>query len=106
MSDESELIILKEGLRRSRRRASLGFVILVLALVLCMLYAFVQQFAATKNAEEALRQHELVELSMQEANKQRAIAIEQRAAAEMAQAKAVAAMEECAKRLNAKSKGK
>lgn len=109
MADENELIKLREELkqiqdstRKSRRRAAFGFVILALALVLCMLYAFVQQVAATKNAEEALRQHELAEEQRQVAEKSEAvarrsetIAMEQRLAAEKAMAEARAALEKC-----------
>ncbi len=106
MSDESELIALKEELKRSRRRAAYGFVILILALVICMLYAFVQQVAATKNAEEALRQRVMAEEHRAEAQRQQAIAQEQKAMAEKSREEAVAAMEECVRRLKAKGKGK
>lgn len=102
MSDESELIALKEDLKRSRRRAAFGFVILILALVICMLYAFVQQVAATKNAEEALRQRVLAEEQRQIAEKSEAvakrseaIAMEHRVAAEKAVVEARAALERC-----------
>jgi ABC-type protease/lipase transport system fused ATPase/permease subunit len=98
MADESELIKLREELsqiqdatRRSRRRAAFGFVILVLALVLCLVYSFVQQVAATKNAEEALRQHVLAEeqrnmadRNAEEAMRQEALYKEQEAAARLA----------------------
>jgi Flp pilus assembly protein TadG len=113
MADESELIKLREELKRSRRRAAFGFVILVLALVLCLVYSFVQQFAAEKNAEEALRQknladraHLVAEQNAEETRRQEAIAREQTAAAIRAREQSVAAIEECAKRLNSKSKGK
>lgn len=76
MADDNELIKLREELkqiqdstRSSRRRAAFGFVILVFALVICLLYAFVQQVAATKNAEEALRQKNLAETARVDAER-------------------------------------
>jgi hypothetical protein len=109
MADDNELIRLREELkeiqestRRSRRRGAFGFVILVLALVLCMLYGFVQQVAATKNAEEALRQKDLADQArveavrnLEEARRQEAIGHEQRVVAEKAMAEARAAVERC-----------
>lgn len=95
MAAESELIKLREELKeiqdstlRWRRRAAFGFVIVVCALALCLQYAFVQQVAATRNAEEAVRHRVIAEKAesmarqnAEEANRQQAIATAQRAAA-------------------------
>lgn len=109
MADENELINLREelkqiqeGMRRTRKRAAFGFGVLILALILSFLYAFVQQVAATKNAEEANRQHQLAESARREANqnaeeaqRQAAIASAQRAAAEKMMEETRAALAKC-----------
>lgn len=109
MADDSELIKLRdelkqiqEGTRRSRKRATFGFMILVLALVLCAVYGFTQQVAATRNAEEALRQKNLAdnarvdaERNAEEALRQQSIANAQRAAAELAMEDARVALAKC-----------
>lgn len=109
MADENELIKLREELtqiqdstRRTRRRAAFGFVILVLGLIVCMVYGFMQQVAATKNAEEALRQRiiaeearVMAERNLEEARRQEAIAKEQTAAAIIAREEAQKAIEKC-----------
>ena len=80
---QGELKKIQDQTRKSRRRAGIGFGLLIFALVLSFVYAFVQQVAAERNAQEALKQHELVQQSQQmaEANamesvKQRDIAVE------------------------------
>lgn len=88
MAQEGELQALREELqkiqdqtRRSRKRAAVGFVILVLVVVLSIGYAFIQQVAAERNAEEANRQRQLAAASekmavmaAEEARKQQGIA--------------------------------
>ncbi len=62
---QEELKRIQEQTRKSRRRAGIGFGLLVFALVLSFVYAFVQQVAAERNAEEALRQAILAKDSQQ-----------------------------------------
>src|SRR5262245_49303279 len=90
-----ELKQIQEGTRRTRKRAVFGFGILVLALIICIVYAFVQQVAAVKNAEEALRQKDMADnalverdrngeeaiRNMEEARRQEALFKEQQALA-------------------------
>ncbi len=100
----AELEKIQDQIRRSRRRAAWGFTVLVLALILSLGYAFVQQVAARMNAEEANRQRTLAEASerqaMQnaaEAQRQEAMAMEQRAIAEQAMRDTQAELERCRK---------
>ena len=108
MAENSELQILREELkkiqdqtRRSRRSAAVGFVILLLVTIASMVYGFVQQVEAERNAEEALRQRILAETTMNqakmnaaEAKRQEAIAMEQRRLAE----ERVRELEKCCKK--------
>lgn len=78
----------KRRLQRARTTATVFGVLAIVALI-ALVYAFVQQVAATKNAEEANRQRVLAEeakvqadKNAEEANRQRGIADEQRQAAE------------------------
>ncbi len=82
MATQNEILQMKDELRKiqeqmhkSRRRAAIGFGLLVFALVLSFVYAFVQQVAAERNAEEALRQEILAKESMHmaEANAKEAV---------------------------------
>lgn len=100
----AELNKIQDQIRRSRRRAAWGFTVLVLALILSFVYAFVQQVAAERNAEEAFRQHQLAEAAEQqamqnaaEARRQEALAMEQRAMAEQMMRDAQAELERCRK---------
>ncbi len=67
---KEELKKIQEQMHKSRRRAAIGFGLLVFALVLSFVFAFVQQVAAERNAEEAFKQQELGKKSqlMAEAN--------------------------------------
>lgn len=100
----AELNKIQDQIRRSRRRAAWGFTVLVLALILSFAYAFVQQVAAEKNAEEANRQRILAEAANEqaaqnavEAQRQEAMAKEQRAIAEQVQINCQAELERCRK---------
>lgn len=80
---QDELTKLQSQTRRSRRWVAIGFGILILALVLSFLYAFVQSVEAERNAEEAFRQHEIAETAKihadrnaEEARRQEALAHE------------------------------
>jgi hypothetical protein len=103
MSQETELQSLREELkeihnqaRRSRRRATIGFVILLLVVIVSFVFAFVQRSEAMRTREEAHVQRELAEKvraeadrNAAEAKRQQQIAIEnmavaQRLAAELA----------------------
>lgn len=91
MTQEQELQALRDELkkiqhdtRRSRSRAAVGFVIMMLVMILSLGYAFMQQTAAERNAEEAMRQRVLAETataqaerSSLEAKRQEALAMEQ-----------------------------
>ena len=99
-----ELNKIQEQMKRSRRRAAVGFVILLLALIASFLYAFTQQVAATRNAEEANRQHQERRAAEERAVFAEARAItatklanEQQAAAEQAFRQAQEALEKCRK---------
>jgi choline-glycine betaine transporter len=108
MAQDTELQALREELkkiqdqtRRSRKRAAVGFVILVLVVILSLVYAFVQQVAAERNAEEALRQRKLAEMSEQqairnaeEAKRQEAVAMAQERLAQ----ERVKELEKCCKK--------
>lgn len=72
MTTQDELVRLREELNRiqeqtkkSGRRTGIGFGLLILGIIMALAYAFVQKIIATKNAEEALRQRDLAEVSMQ-----------------------------------------
>lgn len=56
-----ELRKIQEQTHKPRRRAVFGFGVLMLVVLFSFVYAFVQQVAATKNAEEANRQKSLAE---------------------------------------------
>ena len=82
---QEELMKIQRQTKRSRTRAGIGFGLLLFAMLISFVYAFVQQVAAEKNAEEALRQHELAvnfqkmaEQNAEEARKQQDIATVQR----------------------------
>jgi hypothetical protein len=108
MAQENELQTLREELkkiqdqtRRSRKRAAVGFVFLLLVAISSMVYAFVQRVEAVRNAEEALRQRLLAEMSEKqasmnamEAQRQQAIAVEQQRLAE----ERVRELEKCCKK--------
>ncbi|MBL7852346.1 MAG: hypothetical protein JNN04_15690 [Cyclobacteriaceae bacterium] len=108
MAQETELQALREELkkiqdqtRRSRKRAAVGFVILILVVILSLGYAFVQQVAAERNAEEANRQRILAEASMEqakmnaeEAKRQQAMAMAQERLAQ----ERVKELEKCCKK--------
>jgi hypothetical protein len=108
MAQDVELQTLREELKmiqgqmhRSRRRAAIGFVILVIVVILSIGYAFVQQVAAVKNAEEALRQRELAlaaeqqaKMALEEAMRQEAMAMAQQRLAE----ERVQELEKCCKK--------
>ena len=111
MSQETQLQALRDELneiqsqmRRSRRRAAVGFVVLVFALVFTLVYAFVQQVAAARNAEEANRQRIIAEGALvqadrnaEEASRQARIAAQQRTAAEAAFRQTQLELEKCRK---------
>lgn len=92
-----ELNALQSQMRKSRRRAFLGFTILILALVLALGYAFVQRVAAVMNAEEANRQRVLAETSQKQAMTAQAEALRQQEVAEEARRQAEKMLEECRK---------
>ena len=92
-----ELNTLQSQMRKSRRRAFLGFTILILALVLALGYAFVQRVAAVMNAEEANRQRVLAEMSEKNAREAQAEAMRQQAVAEAARLQAERVLELCRK---------
>lgn len=92
-----ELNALQSQMRKSRRRAFLGFTILILALVLALGYAFVQRVAAVMNAEEANRQRVLAEMSEKNAREAQAEAMRQQAVAEAARLQAERVLELCRK---------
>ena len=80
---QEELRKIQEQTRKLRRREGIGFGLLVFTLVLTFVYAFVQQVAAERNVEEALRQHglaqkyqQMAEANAMEAVKQADIAME------------------------------
>lgn len=84
----------KRRLQRARTTATVFGVLAIVALM-ALVYAFVQQVAATRNAEEAIRQKELADQNAEQARKsaeeariQEGIAKEQRAAAEKSEKEA------------------
>lgn len=94
----------KRRLQRARTTATVFGVLAVVALM-ALVYAFVQQVAATRNAEEATRQALLAQASekqakanAEEARRQEAIAKENQLAAEKASAEAEAARLDAEKR--------
>lgn len=54
-----ELLRVEDQSRQRSRRFTMVFVALSLVTVSSIVYGFVQQVGATKNAEEALRQHDI-----------------------------------------------
>jgi uncharacterized iron-regulated membrane protein len=108
MAQDNELQTLREELekiqdqtRRSRKRAAVGFVFLLLVAISSMVYAFVQQVAAKRNAEEALRQRTLAEMSEKQARMNAEEAKRQEAVAKMQQRLAedkVRELEKCCKK--------
>lgn len=108
MAQDTELQTLREELkkiqdqtRRSRRRAAVGFVILLLVTVASMVYGFVQQVAAERNAEEALRQQILAQQSEKQAMMNAAEALRQEGMAREQQRLAeerVRELEKCCKK--------
>lgn len=108
MAQANELQTLREELnkiqdqtRRSRRRAAIGFVILLLVTIASMVYGFVQQVEAERNAEEALRQRTLAQASekqasmnAEEARRQQVLAMAQQRLAE----ERVRELEKCCKK--------
>lgn len=111
MSQETELQQLyaeigkiKDSMKKTMRRSTIGLLILVFVTLISLVYAFVKNVEATKNAEEANRQRILAEqaraeadMNAQEASKQREIANEQRKAAELSVKLAREALENCRK---------
>jgi uncharacterized protein HemX len=108
MAQANELQTLREELRKiqdqtrsSRKRAAVGFVILLLVTIASMVYGFVQQVAAERNAEEALRQRTLAEMSEKQARMNAEEAKRQEAVAKMQQRLAeerVQELEKCCKK--------
>lgn len=108
MAQDNDLQTLREELkkiqdqtRQSRKRAAFGFVILLVVTILSMGYGLIQRVEAERQAEEALRQRTLAEMSekqammnVAEARRQEAIAAEQR---RLTEAK-VQELEKCCKR--------
>ena len=108
MSQDLELNSLREELKKiesqmrsSRRRAAVGFVILVLVVIMSVVYGFVQRVEAVRNAEEANRQRLLAVASQEqammnaaEAKKQEGLAMEQRRLA----AEKIQELEKCCKK--------
>lgn len=111
MSQETELKTLRDELteiqgqmRRSRKRAAIGFVILLFAMIISFVYAFVQQVAAARNAEVANVQRLIAveaqkqrDRNAEEAVRQAGIAAQQSAAAEAAFRQAQLELEKCRK---------
>ena len=88
MATQDEIVHLKTSLEKIQKqtgRSRALIVILFVILLMSFVYAFVQQVAAEKNAEEAYRQRILAEQSVSraeangaEAQRQAAIALESR----------------------------
>lgn len=70
------------------------FVALSLITVSSIVYGFVQQVVATKNAEEALRQHDMKDKCALQAQQLQLMVESARSEAEVAKERAVAAMAE------------
>lgn len=99
-----ELIKIKDGMKKTMRRSLIGMLILIFVALISLVYAFVKNVEATKNAEEANRQRILAEeqkmyadKNAEEALKQREIANEQRRVAELAIKQAREELNNCRK---------